>query len=406
MVPNDGATQQSPQFRVEPDDPHAGAIDALLARIDRGDAVTSAEAAQLAQALRATRRALQAGEERLALAQAGAAAGIWDWEPATDSLQWTPQLAQLYALPSGTVKVYTDWAARTHPDDIARVEAERDAALAERRPFDMEFRIVLPDGTTRWLAARGRGVYDAAGQLTRVVGINQDIDARKRAEIAQQAADARIRAQWESSPVASFIWKLIDEQLVLVEVNPAAERLSRGKAHDFVGMTAEQIYPDRPDMLACFRACMGEQGVIRHTTDYQARGTGRQRAIDFTFAFLPPDGILLHAQDLTEFRRAEEDLRFTQTVVDRMGDATYWAAEDGSLVYVNAAACAQLGYSRTELLALPITEIIAGASPAYWQTRWQGLKQQGALRFETGHVRKDGTVMPVDVQVSLIQVGG
>jgi hypothetical protein len=71
-------------------------------------------------------------------------------------------------------------------------------------------------------------------------------------------------------------------------------------------MTAEQLYPDRPDLIERFRACMAQQSVITYETDYHSRGAGQDGVIVFTFAFVSPELILLHAEDVTERRRAED----------------------------------------------------------------------------------------------------
>ncbi|MCW5844324.1 MAG: PAS domain S-box protein, partial [Caldilinea sp.] len=106
-----------------------------------------------------------------------------------------------------------------------------------------------------------------------------------------------------------------------------------------------------------------------------------------------------------EFRRAEEDLRFTQSVVDKMPDAIYWAGEDGRLVYVNEAACAMVGYPRDELLALRVYDVVDDYSAVKWQAHWDGLKQHGGRRFETRHRCKDGSIVPVEVQTLIVASG-
>ncbi|MCB0059044.1 MAG: PAS domain S-box protein, partial [Caldilineaceae bacterium] len=364
------------------------------------------ENASLLQELDAARTALRAHEDRLALTLECAEAGLWDWDPIHDVLIWSPQMEGLYGVPAEAVRAYEDWRLCVHPDDIVRAEMERAAALRDRLPYDLEFRVLLPDGGVRWILSRGRGFYDEAGTLVRVMGITQDITRRKAAEAERAAEHARQRAQWESTPIASFLWQAAGDDFTLVEFNPAADRLSKGKAPEFLGRTATQVYPDRPDILDCFRTCLAQQGIVRLESEYQARGTGATRAMEFTFAYVAPDTVLLQAVDATEFRRAEENLRFTQTVVDKMTDATYWIGADGSIAYVNEAGCAALNYSRDELLAMNIAEIVAGATPVGWAAHWEELARTGTLRFESELVRKDGTLLPVEVQATHVVAAG
>jgi PAS fold len=70
----------------------------------------------------------------------------------TGTLTWTPELAGLFGLEPGTVKSYSDFRERVHPDDIVALEAKRDAAVRDRKSFFVEFRIVHSDGQIRWMS--------------------------------------------------------------------------------------------------------------------------------------------------------------------------------------------------------------------------------------------------------------
>jgi len=124
---------------------------------------------------------LRESEERLRLAQSQGNVGVWDWNTITDELKFTPELEHLYGLKPGTIKTYQDWRQLTHPDDIEKVERERDKKIANNEPFDLEFRIIHKSGDTRWLLARGGAIYKD-GKVIRVLGINNDITKLKLAE--------------------------------------------------------------------------------------------------------------------------------------------------------------------------------------------------------------------------------
>ncbi len=129
-----------------------------------------------------TEESLRISEERLRLAQTRGGVGVWDWNTVTNDLYFTPELEQLYGLESGSIKTYNDWRELTHPDDIEKIELERDNQIADHKPFDLEFRIFHESGDTRWLSSRGGAIYDDNDQVIRVLGINIDITNRKKAE--------------------------------------------------------------------------------------------------------------------------------------------------------------------------------------------------------------------------------
>ena len=113
--------------------------------------------------LREAEAALRESEGRLRLAQRHGSVGVWGWNVQTGELHFEPEAEQLYGLLPGTVRTYADWTSRVYPDDLSRIEAERDAALAQRETFQVEFRIRHGSGEERWITANGRADYDQAG---------------------------------------------------------------------------------------------------------------------------------------------------------------------------------------------------------------------------------------------------
>ena len=87
----------------------------------------------------------------------------------------------------------SDWRSLVHPDDLPKFVEHRQQLFAERRgEHYAEFRIVRPCGTIRWIEARSFIEYDQAGHANRLVGVNIDITARKRAEEARKILNAEL----------------------------------------------------------------------------------------------------------------------------------------------------------------------------------------------------------------------
>jgi PAS domain S-box-containing protein len=81
-----------------------------------------------------------------------------------------------------------------YPDDLAAVEQAVAAALAQRAPFEIEYRVTRRDGSVRWVQERGRGIYGDDGRLLHLDGCMFDITERKEAEAALAAALESVRA--------------------------------------------------------------------------------------------------------------------------------------------------------------------------------------------------------------------
>ena len=112
----------------------------------------------------------------------------------------------LYGLFPGSTSTYQDWSRLVYPEDLARIEAERDAAIAQHLPFNLEFRITHPSGQTRWIQSQGGASYSEDGGLLRVSGIDIDVTARKEIEEALRRSEARLRLALKSAQAGIWEW--------------------------------------------------------------------------------------------------------------------------------------------------------------------------------------------------------
>ncbi|WP_371869748.1 response regulator [Duganella flavida] len=127
--------------------------------------------------------AMHASEERLQIASSAAAIGIWDWNIVTDEMVWDEQMYRLHGLDGGTVQSPVDnLRERLHPDDAIPTVMLLQQALKGTAEFDVEFRVIWPDGSLHYLKADAMIFRDADGQPMRMVGVNYDVSASRTAE--------------------------------------------------------------------------------------------------------------------------------------------------------------------------------------------------------------------------------
>ncbi len=138
---------------------------------------------------------LEAREEQLRLAVEAAEVGLWDVDVDSGALYWPPRVKAMFGISAHAPVTLRDFSAGLHPDDAPAVlEAFAQAQDPVLRAFyDVEYRTVgKEDGRVRWVAAKGRGLFDEAGACRRVIGTVIDITRRKAAEALQQAAQRRL----------------------------------------------------------------------------------------------------------------------------------------------------------------------------------------------------------------------
>jgi PAS domain S-box-containing protein len=109
--------------------------------------------------------------------------------------------------------------------------------------------------------------------------------------------------------------------------------------------------------------------------------------------------------DLSDKKKIEQDLLFTQFSLDHSAEAAFWAVSNADLIYVNEAACHSLGYSREELLNMKVYDIDPNMSEDVWADHWNDLKHRGTFTLETHHLCKNGNLFPVEITVNYLEYG-
>src|ERR1700733_13287067 len=132
--------------------------------------------------------------------------GSWIWDATTDQITWSMGSHRIFGIAPGSELVLDSALRFVHPDDRLRIEEHLRAALEEDQPYLVEFRVVRPDGTERWVHARGSVVRPPDGKPLRFVGINFDVTEQRQAMEALAASESRYRTILETT--AQGVWTI------------------------------------------------------------------------------------------------------------------------------------------------------------------------------------------------------
>nr|WP_205708413.1 SpoIIE family protein phosphatase [Kineococcus siccus] len=199
--------------------------------------------------------------------------GSFDWDLVTGELVWDERLIELFGYSDGDADGATGaeafdrsieaFNARLHPEDLPRVGQVIAECIAACGDFEAEYRVVRPDGSTRWVQARGKTLAGEDGAAVRLLGAAYDTTA-------QREADVRVARVLESMPSAFYA---LDTRWRFTYVNAEAERLLQQPRDALLGENLWAVFP-------------GTVGATFGTEYHRAVDTGR--AVTFEAYYPPP----------------------------------------------------------------------------------------------------------------------
>jgi signal transduction histidine kinase len=125
-------------------------------------------------------RELQMSEKRLALAAAAGDLGMWLWNMQTNALWATERTKEIFGFSPGCEPTYDMFYGRVHPEDRLAVDNRIATAVSGKTNFELQYRICLPDGVEKWLAACGEVTFEKGDVPASMAGIVSDITERRR----------------------------------------------------------------------------------------------------------------------------------------------------------------------------------------------------------------------------------
>jgi PAS domain S-box-containing protein len=130
---------------------------------------------------------------RLEAALGSAETGVFTWDAESDTVMSDRTLAGIFGLnPARRELPLADYVERAHPDDRAKITSEIERALAGRETVEADYRVVHPDGTVRWVLARGRLRRDSDGKPLSITGVVVDVTDRVESDRARRRLSLEI----------------------------------------------------------------------------------------------------------------------------------------------------------------------------------------------------------------------
>ena len=292
---------------------------------------------------------------------------VWDRDLGTNVIALSSGHHNIYGLPAGQKAIpYDEWLMLIHPEDRKRVRAHSRDAPARKQVWDEEFRVIWPDGSVRWIFARGTVFNDESGRPDRIAGVNMDITNRKYMEEALRQSEERFRLAIQATNDA--VWDM-DLVTGTVSWNETYARLYGRPPESSKSWQwwVDRIHPaDRERTTEGLRAAI-DGSESTWTCEYRFQRAGGAWAYIYDRAHISRDplgsalrviGVML---DLTERKQAEAELRVSEERFRRVFEegplGLGLVGRNYRFEKVNGALCRMLGYSEEELIQKSFVDI-------------------------------------------------
>jgi PAS domain S-box-containing protein len=141
--------------------------------------------------------------------------GSWEFETSTGILTWSDEVFRIYGLePNTEPPNYAELQQYIHPDDWEHFHTTVQSAIICKQAYDLEHRIIQPNGRLVYVLAKGEMVYDKSGQLTHIIGTAIDITDRKVAEQNLQNLTDRLTLALKSAAIGIWEWDIPNDVLI------------------------------------------------------------------------------------------------------------------------------------------------------------------------------------------------
>ena len=235
--------------------------------------------------IKQTETDLRISEERYALAQRAANIGSWDWNILSGDLKWSDTIEPMFGFSEGGFgATYESFLECVHPEDREHLEISVNDAIEKDVDYDIEHRIIWPDGTVRWVSETGEVYRDESGQPVRMLGIVQDITDRKKVDKIKDDFIGLVSHELRSplTVIIGAINTVLSEadQLTIEETNELLQDASieaESLSH-LIGNLLE-LSRSKAERLLIYPEPLNIRDIIEYVVETIARQSGENRFI-------------------------------------------------------------------------------------------------------------------------------
>jgi PAS domain S-box-containing protein len=384
-------------------------------------------------------------------AQRIAGLGNWSFDRARRRGLWSKECARIFGLsPAAAMPSYKELSRRVHREDRVQVKDRTEAAFHDGKDFEIEFRWLLNDGSTRWLRVVAQVQKNELGKVARLHGTVMNVTARKLVELRQAMEHTVTRLLAEADAPLEVMPEVIEticetadwQGGVLWTLDKASGALNRSATWSQPKPRIEYFFRQYKTQIKRPQSGSPVARVLQSRTpvwydDAVRSSVVREPELRSIFAFpvtaggeilgmmeffndvrqfADPDMLLSahfigrHIGQFFQRNQAEAALRESEahfrSLVEQASDSFFVHDVDGRFIDVNQRACESLGYAREELLQMNLADVDLDQPVSELRHLRDRIDARVPVALESRHKRKNGQVFPVEIRMGPIDIDG
>ncbi|XWK86731.1 MAG: PAS domain S-box protein [Phormidium sp.] len=355
--------------------------------------------------------ALSESERRLRIALNAANMGTWDWEIQTGKITWSEQTEIIFGFTPGTFPGnYQAYYNLIHPSDRHYLTTEISHAIEQKIPYNVEHRIILPDGSIRWVAGKGDVIFNQLGQTVAMSGVVMDITERKQAEAALRDSEYKLRTIVESCNDAIF---LKDKEGRYQFINPIGAKILARPVEEILGKRDDELFtPQTGNYIKELDYTIMMSGI---TWTYEESAEVNGKKYTFLSTKSPyissegePTGLVGVCRDITESKEIQEKMRRQIAAVEAASDGIAIVNASGEYIYLNESHVKIFGYESAYQLIGKTWHSLYNSEELERLERdvIPIVLQKGKWQGEATATKRDGTTFTEELSLTLTPDGG
>ena len=204
----------------------------------------------------------------------------------------------------------------------------------------------------------------------------------------------QLHAAFKGFPMPTYLWRHTKDDFILVDYNNAAVAFTNGVIKEFKGIRFTKMYENSPNMKdieSDLLLCLNEKKNFSRKMSYKLLNNNENKELIFCYVHVPPDLILVHTNDVTSSKAAEENLKMLSNAVEQTADSVVITDKNGIIQYVNPAFVETTGFNRNEALGkTPRFLKSERQDKAFYKNLWETILSKNSYQGTIINKKKNG----------------